>query len=356
MSVNFTKEQDLDELDQSSLKSLQDTFFENKQGHHNIMDEKTQEHSSSTYSNTKEGASLSRPKRPLSAYNLFFRDQRKRLLRELPAVKHQGRGHGKIGFKDLGKIIGFKWRAVSAEEKKVYEEMAAEHRKVYLASVKVWKKEMEARGLSTKRPKKVVCGPVPGKSVSTGSMDLMDQPSLTSLMVSVSPESLLGGFDATNNLHAVDYGIVVRQQQGRAHYLQTCGDRSSRGADDKFITNTPFNVVFSTQESQGNLISGFPLETHEITSSFMRTFEASSQMFRMRNHPMNVYAINNCVPGSYNEIGQGNVPEDAILHGESVEPLPYNTGKNTEHEELVGLANRMNKEDINLFVSMFKSP
>lgn len=56
----------------------------------------------------KEG----RPKRPLSAYNFFFQSERQRLLEELP-VRAQGkprRSHGKIGFQDMAKVIGARWK------------------------------------------------------------------------------------------------------------------------------------------------------------------------------------------------------------------------------------------------------
>lgn len=52
------------------------------------------------------------PKRALSAYNLFFRDERKKLFQESQSV---------IGFEQLGKLIGQRWRSLSREERKKHE-------------------------------------------------------------------------------------------------------------------------------------------------------------------------------------------------------------------------------------------
>lgn len=58
------------------------------------------------------------PKRPLSAYNLYFQSKRADVLAEA-----ENRGE-KIGFEGLGKIIGKKWRELDASERKTYEKLA----------------------------------------------------------------------------------------------------------------------------------------------------------------------------------------------------------------------------------------
>jgi len=85
--------------------------------------------------NPKEGW----PKRPLSAYNIFFKREREKLLKSMkepPPVnnsnskttrtrKNRQAKHGKISFSDLAKTIGSKWKKLSQEEKNEYEIMAA---------------------------------------------------------------------------------------------------------------------------------------------------------------------------------------------------------------------------------------
>ena len=56
------------------------------------------------------------PKRPLSAYNIFFQKERPRVLGENSDLP--------IGFEKLGKIIGQRWRALTEEERKEFEDLA----------------------------------------------------------------------------------------------------------------------------------------------------------------------------------------------------------------------------------------
>ena len=107
---------------------------------------------------TEEGAQelIPKPKRPLSAYNMFFRDQREELLAHLPTrhSDYSGKGHNKIGFQDLARVIGAKWRDIDPEEKERYEKIAAKGREKYLEHTKLWKQQQQAKGLPTTRRKK----------------------------------------------------------------------------------------------------------------------------------------------------------------------------------------------------------
>lgn len=114
-----------------------------------------------------------KPKRPLSAYNIFFKDERAKILAGIPdkdpneeeeegdeesKVKaEEGEGgkeeedgekkasgkkkkrvpHGKIGFESLAKIVGQRWKELPPEELDIYKKRAEEDMKRY-------RKEMEA--------------------------------------------------------------------------------------------------------------------------------------------------------------------------------------------------------------------
>jgi hypothetical protein len=96
--------------------------------------------SSATPSRRPETAPVSRrkkkpkgmPKRPLSAYNLYFQSERTQLLAAVDSGERR-----KIGFEGLGKIIGKKWRELNAVERKVYDKLAEKD------SVR-YRKEMES--------------------------------------------------------------------------------------------------------------------------------------------------------------------------------------------------------------------
>ncbi|KAF7509974.1 Non-histone chromosomal protein 6 [Endocarpon pusillum] len=61
------------------------------------------------------------PKRGLSAYMFFANDQRDTVREENPG----------ISFGQVGKVLGDKWKALSAKDRKPYEDKATEDKKRY---------------------------------------------------------------------------------------------------------------------------------------------------------------------------------------------------------------------------------
>lgn len=99
-----------------------------------------------------------KPKRPLSAYNIFFKEERERILDEIPdgmatfsstsslLASHEDRKpprrgknkpHGKIGFQSLAKEVGRRWKNLVPERMEIYKEKAN-------ADSARYKQEMEA--------------------------------------------------------------------------------------------------------------------------------------------------------------------------------------------------------------------
>ncbi|KAL7562003.1 hypothetical protein ACA910_004686 [Epithemia clementina (nom. ined.)] len=82
-----------------------------------------------------------RPKRPLSAYNLFFRDARQTLLASLP-VRPQGvprRSHGKMGFAEMARTISQQWNALDAASREPYDRLGRQERDLYQQRMAAWK-------------------------------------------------------------------------------------------------------------------------------------------------------------------------------------------------------------------------
>lgn len=134
----------------------------------------TKAKSSTATKNKKKGAAIIRdpdakPKRPLSAYNLFFQYERDMLLRSKPSKEGQSHEsmhmtihndpserrnrsktvrpppHGKIGFAELAKIIGAKWKSLDDPARKHFQDLAAVEKKRYVKECKEWKERMDRK-------------------------------------------------------------------------------------------------------------------------------------------------------------------------------------------------------------------
>lgn len=94
-----------------------------------------------------------KPKRPLSAYNLFFRNQRAAMLgddipspmMELLKKRVHCKTHGKIGFAEMAREIGRRWKALDPENKKDFEDKAKEERQRYDIELAKWKESLRMK-------------------------------------------------------------------------------------------------------------------------------------------------------------------------------------------------------------------
>jgi len=101
------------------------------------------------------------PRRPLSAYNIFFKEERARLLAERQAL---GAAAGeKIGFEKMAKTIGKRWKELSAEELGRFKLLAKDDTERYRREMDAYNHDLAMKGrrdreeLSRKRMKKLQC-------------------------------------------------------------------------------------------------------------------------------------------------------------------------------------------------------
>jgi len=126
-------------MQQQQLMQMQEQ--EQQQQRHQAKDSSSNEY--------EEGEQIEKPKRSLSSYNLFFQRERNNLLKALPipSGKKPRKSHGKIGFADMARTIAAKWKQITPENKKEFDELAKLDGLRYKKEMTVWKKIQEDSAL-----------------------------------------------------------------------------------------------------------------------------------------------------------------------------------------------------------------
>lgn len=96
---------------------------------------------------------LKAPRRPLSAYNFFFQDQRAKLLAGDKNETEEDAGnkkrkhrkaHGKIGFTALARHVGAAWKSLGAQEKSEYEQRFKEDKVRYAKELEEYEEKLSS--------------------------------------------------------------------------------------------------------------------------------------------------------------------------------------------------------------------
>jgi hypothetical protein len=94
------------------------------------------------------------PKRPLSAYNLFFKAQR-------PNVLSSGNREGeRVGFANLAKIIGKQWKSIEESERRLYDRLANEDNARYRAEMDAYSRWKQEQRLTAKDDESNIAGEI----------------------------------------------------------------------------------------------------------------------------------------------------------------------------------------------------
>lgn len=315
--------------------------------------------------------SMERPKRPLSAYNMFFRDQREILLKTLPAAqrKNNSRGHGKIGFQDLAKVIGAKWREVDPEVKGSYEKIAAEGRKTYLENMKEWKDQRKKNGLPTTRPKKKGSnkGPSPSRTHQGASLirNSHDEDDLTPLPLEVTEVTAPGTLhhELRNRQFACPPGQIGFMGPRIVSNISVGNESSDFCNSIAHYPGHPFQALNTGDQAHFSFHQVQPQFTGQM-DVYMPSppnavdFYPSQYANRPAQPSMETSSYSEAVPsqasgyplqGPTEAFSAGDIIEPFPFYSEETEPLPpLQNGGGMAH-----LANRMGRRNVDLFVDMF---
>jgi len=110
---------------------------------------------------------VAKPKRALTAYNLFFKIERERVLagndspslpvsredlvrirkehKTNPKRKHR-KSHGKVGFQELNRIVSNRWKNLPESEKFIFVEQAGLEKQEYIRKLRDWEAQEKATG------------------------------------------------------------------------------------------------------------------------------------------------------------------------------------------------------------------
>ncbi|KAL7562646.1 hypothetical protein ACA910_015387 [Epithemia clementina (nom. ined.)] len=169
---------------------------------------------------------LERPKRPLSAYNLFFQDERQKLLATRP-VRPEGvplrRGHGKMGFAEMAKTIAAKWKVIDAATKAKFDELALEEKARYRHRVAEWKQAttvIKNKNNSKNRTQK------PSKTKSSGAEERCNY----STMSEERPASM----GPSPSLSSASSSVEPPAQESSSHPYATATGHSREESDQRY--------------------------------------------------------------------------------------------------------------------------
>ena len=79
------------------------------------------------------------PRRPLSAYNLFFKSERQRIVSSVISDKQRTGNSLGVGFVGLVRNVASKWNILESSDKSVFEEQAKIEKIRYFKEVSVWR-------------------------------------------------------------------------------------------------------------------------------------------------------------------------------------------------------------------------
>ena len=163
---------------------------------------------------------VSKPKKAMTAYNMFYAYERKRILagvdmddspisiKELLRIRRDHKisgkrshkkSHGMIGFQELNRRISQSWKALSDDKRMIFQDQAVKEKEVYTHQLAVWQRcQLEVRGMNSVGDSNIPLGRIPAR-VSTDSLSGSSQESTESFRVKQTSPTMNAMFPSIPN-------------------------------------------------------------------------------------------------------------------------------------------------------------
>ena len=172
---------------------------------------------------TTEIRIVQKPHRPLSAYNLFFKYQRKIIAEERKAA-------GDVGFCSMAKIVAQRWKAIDEESKKHFDALAVEEKLRHKKAMKAWKALQKKHQKKKKSNNSTVSrSPSNGEETSSSSDSVLEDDAAPS------DEN---NYSATFGMSSVGFSTMPK-----AYQLSSVVEQQSQGPFQSFVPTNGFQEM-----------------------------------------------------------------------------------------------------------------
>jgi hypothetical protein len=241
-----------------------------------------------------------KPKRPLSAYNIFFKHTRSRIVEGLlgegspeetiasiegivansTETRRHRKTHGQISFGDLARTIADKWKTIDATQMAIFDHYAALDMKRYRRDVSIWKAKKEAEALAASSG---------GESRANGQ--------LVSLEVSGSSHCSLSYYTDSQTTVAVGENYDDWNTPQHRSSLSTSFHSTDSTNEEFTLEPLPIADLPESQQNCNSSMIGRSVPSYIESSSNMNIHIMNNIMMAPDNHhsmnPMNGYNTNN---------------------------------------------------------------
>ncbi len=255
-----------------------------------------------------------KPKRPLSAYNIFFKHTRSRIVEGLTEQgtteetiasieaivanstetrKHR-KTHGQISFGDLARTIADKWKTIDKNHRALFDHYAALDMKRYRRDVSIWKAKKEAEALAGSGEGGLRSSTnleVSGNSDSQGE-NYSDWNTPQARAFSTSDNSFDSYFTTSVDSSDDDFGIVeplpiadLNESQNHGmigHPVPSFIESSSNGNMNNMMVAENALGMNASNNGYGNNMSGDTIQSNKLQDIWMKNRQLEDSINKLK--------------------------------------------------------------------------